>query len=778
MRTDEMYKEIGEVSCCKSRMRSVHCHNTAGHHSTHTVMISPRMLVTLSILLAGRFLLHAQNDTLTYYVSRGGNDSWSGRFPSANSTQTDGPFATMERARAAVDEPTDTAVGAVAVYVRKGVYGIRETMEVKNGDRSPLLWSAFPGEQVTLSGGTTLKNYVSLRSEPPRWHVAPRLLDSIVVIDLRNNGVMDFGQITAQSTPGMELFFRGNRMPVARWPNDGWVRIADVPQTGDTLYNEGLEREKRFDNVPVGRHYGRITYSGDRPDRWSPEDEIMIHGYWTWDWSDSYQRVQSIDTLKKEITIAPPHHHYGYTKNQRYYFLNIPEEIDTPGEWYLDRSQGLLYFWPPDAIRDGDLVVSMTSGPLVRLDSASNVTLQGFDFEYGRGGAVEVVGGHGNRIAGCTIRNLGGLAVIINGGTDNGVQSCDISDLALGAITIRGGDRKTLTPGKNFADNNHIHHWSRWMRTGQYAIRIDDVGNSISHNLIHDAPFEGIYLRGNEHRVEYNEIHHVTQETGDAGALHTGRDWTWRGNIIRYNYFHDLVGPGLHGVMAVYLDDWSSGFTVYGNVFTRAGRAAFIGGGRDNIVENNIFVDCAPSVHVDARGLGWAGYYFTGKQELITKMEEMNYRKPPYSLRYPELLTLYQDDPAVPKHNKILHNVSAGGRWMDVYDFLAFDFSVVTVKDNVIADPIVLRRRADGQKGWDPYYLNIDMQEGYLALRNGDRSVETLFRGNLITTKDPGFVDARAHDFRLKPDSPAFQRGFIALPIDSMGLYTDRWRSR
>ena len=78
------------------------------------------------------------------------------------------------------------------------------------------------------------------------------------------------------------------------------------------------------------------------------------------------------------------------------------------------------------------------------------------------------------------------------------------------------------------------------------------------------------------------------------------------------NYFHDLQGPGLHGVMGMYMDDWASGFTVTGNIFYRAGRATLIGGGRDNIVENNLYVECTPSIHLDARGLSWASYYFDG----------------------------------------------------------------------------------------------------------------------------------------------------------------------
>jgi Right handed beta helix region len=744
-------------------------------------------LFIISLLLHASFIPTASaatpKDPVSFYVSGDGDDSWSGTLSAANASRTDGPFRTLDRARSAVRSVLEsgTAPGSITVFLRKGVYRLDRTFRLSAEDSGrsqiPVVWRSSPGEEVIFSGGATVSGFQRVTDPEISRRLSPGSRRHIIAVDLRAKGMTDYGSISPQSSPGIELFYKDKRMTLARWPNKGWLKIADVPQSGDSLYNSGLEREKRFDGVPVGRHYGRITYAEDRPSGWAPEPDIYLHGYWTWDWSDAYQKVESIDTAKKEITFATPHHHYGYTKNQRYYYVNILEELDSPGEWYLDRVSGVLYFWPPGQVREGDVTISLLEGSLTALDSTANITVRGIVFEDGRGGGVELNGGHDNLIGGCVFRNLGGLAVLIDGGTRNGIRSSDIYDVALGGITLSGGDRPTLTPGDNYAENNHIHHWSRWVRTGHYAIRIDGVQNRLSHNLIHDAPFEAIYLRGNEHLIEYNEVHHVTQETGDAGALHTGRNWTWRGNVIRYNYWHHLIGPGLHGVMGVYLDDWASGFTIYGNLFYKAGRAAFIGGGRDNVVENNIFVDCAPSVHIDARGLGWAGYYFDGTHPtLFTTMDDMKFRQPPYSTRYPELLTLYDDEPRIPKNNRILRNVSYGGRWMDLYDYLAYDFSVVKVEGNVIADPLILRRRADGETGWDPYYLNIDMKEGYVVFPNGSPEMKKFFAGNMITKADPGFVNVKKMDFRLRKDSPAFVFGFTPIPIDKMGLRVDEFR--
>ena len=741
----------------------------------------------ISPALIGIFLCcatYGQAQQRTVYVAPTGNDSWSGTMAASNRNLTDGPFATLERARDAIRDlkqreglPKD----GIRVQVRGGTFVLSRTFTLSAPDggtiNSPVRWEAYPNEHPVLTGGTVIGQFHPVRDFSILKRIDPKYRNKIVVSDLKAQGITQYGEISQRGSAGLELFFKEKRMTLARWPNSEWLHIADVPQTGEKRFNEGLEREKRYNGVPVGRHYGRITYDGDRPKRWSSENEIYLHGYWTWDWSDGFQKVKSIDTVAREITLQEPHHHYGYTKNQRYYFLNILEELDTPGEWYIDRTHGLLYFWPPESITQGSTSVSLLEEPVVTLDSTSFVTVAGFTIEEGRSGGVVIREGSHNVVAGCILRNLGGEAVTIDGGTENGVQSCDLYDLSLSGIRLKGGDRKTLVPGNNFALNNHIYHYSTWVRTGQYAVFVDGVGAKVQHNLIHDAPFEALYLRGNDHLIEFNEIYRVCQETGDAGALHTGRDWTWRGNVIRFNYFHHLLGPGLHGVMAVYLDDWASGFTVYGNVFYKSGRSAMIGGGRDNTIENNVFIECSPSVHVDARGTGWASYFFDGSLPyMFTLLKEMKYHEPPYSTRYPELLTLDQGNPALPANNKILRNVSFGGRWLDIYDANSFDFSIVTMKDNLIADVNICRRLQKDQRGWDPYYLDIDKKDGYVLYTSADRSIKEEFRENTFVTGDPGFESLQRHDFRLKSTSRAFALGFKPIPIESIGLMRDPFR--
>jgi hypothetical protein len=311
--------------------------------------------------------------------------------------------------------------------------------------------------------------------------------------------------------------------------------------------------------------------------------------------------------------------------------------------------------------------------------------------------------------------------VVGEGGAGHAVRGCDIHDVGEGGVLLSGGDRPTLLAAGHVAENNHIHRYARLQRTYRPAVELRGVGNRVRHNHIHHAPHNGILLNGNDHLVEFNRIHHVCQETGDVGAFYMGRDWTMRGTIVRHNLFADLAGPGRFGAMGVYLDDNASGVLVVGNVFVRAGREILIGGGRDNLVENNLFLDGQPAVEVDARGLGWAASMVAPGGVMRQRLEEMPWQTPLWTSRYPGLATLVDDQPEAPRGNVIRRNVSVGGTWTRIEPAAEVGVSV---------------------------------------------------DGNLVDV-DPRLVDAPRGDYRLRADSPAWAVGFQPIPLQRIGLIAD-----
>ena len=196
-----------------------------------------------------------------------------------------------------------------------------------------------------------------------------------------------------------------------------------------------------------------------------------------------------------------------------------------------------------------------------------------------------------------------------------------------------------------------------------------------------------------------------------------------RGTVIRHNFLHHISGFEGRGCVGVYLDDMFCGTTIYGNLFYKVTRAAFIGGGRDCIVENNIFVDCKPALHIDARAMGWASYHVgtTMKERLL----EMPYKEALWTGRYPKLVGIWQDEPAAPKGNIVARNISQGGRWDGVQDQAR---TYVTFEDNLVDE-------------------------------------------------EPGFVETPPKSFQLRDDSPAYELGFKPIPIEKIGLYKDEERA-
>lgn len=676
-----------------------------------------RSIIAIWALVLAHSTAHAGADGVRFFVSPAGNDAWSGRLTEANVQQSDGPFATLERARDALRElrRAGRLEGGAIIELRGGIHLRDRTFELTAEDAgselSPVVYRATIGEQPRLVGGKHVAGFAPVRDAAVLDRLSPEARGQVLQVDLKAQGIREFGEWKSRgfgrpvSPAGTELFFDGKPMTLARWPDEGWLKIAGVPENSKD----------------------RFRFDGDRAARWAEARDVWVHGFWTWDWADSYEKVDSIDLEKQEIVTRPPHGVYGYKAGARYYVLNLLEEITRPGEYVVDAASGMLYFWPPASVESTPAFVS-TIDTVVSMADVSHTTLAGLTIEVARGSGVEVRGGAHNRIAGCTLRNLGNLGAAFSGGSDSGIIGCDIHHVGDNGVSLAGGDRKTLAPGRMYAVNNHIHHYSRTCFCYRSAVAVSGVGNRVAHNLIHDAPHNAIGLGGNEHVIEYNRIHRVCMDTDDAGVFYMGRDWTERGNIVRFNYFHDI---GRHkggvGVQSIYLDDWTSGTQVYGNVCVRGGRGVLVGGGRNNTVENNIFVDCTPAVHVDSRGLGWARNYFNGELTTLTdRLAAMNYREPPYSTRYPELLTLYDDEPALAKYNVVARNICVGGRWLDLADGLTD--KVVRLEDNLV-------------------------------------------------NQDPLFVDAAAGDYRLKDDSPAYKLGFKPIPFEKIGLQLDEYRT-
>ena len=654
---------------------------------------------------------------LTLYVSPEGRDDWTGRSRRPGLLRRDGPFQTLERARDEIRR--QRAAGTLAepgavVELQPGVYPLTQPFELSAEDsgtaEAPVLYCARKPGTARLVGGVVVSGFAPVTDPALLARLPEAARGEVLQADLAGLGITEFGS-PAPDGRGCEVFFETRPLTLARWPNEGFANVAGISP----------EQPVKIHGVP-GSKVPLIQYEGDRPSRWAGEPAAWLNGFWFWDWAEGAQPIQSIDPATRSITLGDKPHPYGYRQGQWYYAFNLLCELDRPGEWYIDRERQLLFLWPPARLREDSVVLSVQP-TCIRAREATWITLRGLTLETVRGNAVEVNGGEAVRLEACTVRNTGYRAIVVRGGTRHAVVGCDIYDTGNGAVTLEGGDRPSLTPAGHLLENTCIQRYGRLKRTFCTGVELAGVGQVARRNLFYDAPYIALWFSGNDHVVELNEIHSVCYEANDSGAIYAGRDWGMRGNVIRHNYIHDVYGFRGRGCNGIYLDDMFSGVDVTGNLVVRVPRAFLIGGGRDNVITDNIMVDCKDGMHIDDRGLGWAKDSVpTG---MTASLKAMPYTGELWRQRYPKLPGTLEDDPGCPKGNVVERNLAVRSRF----------------------DRICAKAKEFGT-----------------------------IRDNLVDV-DPLFLAPEGDDYRLQPGSPALALGLKPIPIEQVGLYAAALRA-
>lgn len=562
-----------------------------------------------------------------FYVSPDGSNNNDGSFSS--------PFATIERARDAVRELDKTGRSGITVSIMAGEYRV-SSIEFTSRDRAtqacPVTYCAYGNGEVIINGGVTLK---SEDFEPVSGKMKSRLSKdarkNVVELDLGKYSLTcaDWGKIyaigsfnTADKYDGdttgpiyCELFFNDERMALARYPNSGeFLKTGKIIREGDAREKTGVSgATPGWDELrnPLGDIFTADWKTACRMSKYETLEDVWLFGYWKYTWADSSTPIKSFDAKKRAIETE-----YvsicGIKKDAPYYIFNAFEELDEPGEWYLDRGTGILYMYPAEDLEGSCTQLSLSTDNIITVTNAHYLNFRNLTVKGTRSNAIEIMGNN-NTVDSCVIKNVSGNALIMNGYKNKAVNN-EIMHTGRGGIILEGGDRDTLTPGGCIADNNLIHDWSEVYLTYQSAVNLLGAGNVCSHNEIFNSPHQAITYTGNNHMIEYNVIHDVVRLSDDAGAIYAGRNWSMYGNIIRYNCIYNL-GSKEHHPQGIYMDDALSGQTIFGNILINIpDNAIEIGGGRDIIIKNNIIINAGRPFYYDERARdgalkgGWFGH--------------------------------------------------------------------------------------------------------------------------------------------------------------------------
>jgi hypothetical protein len=737
--------------------------------------------------------MHEVAAPMELYVATSGDDTFPGT--------REKPFATMQRAQRSVREKLATAQGALTVVVRAGTYYPAETLSLSAQDcpgaAQKVTYQAYPGETVTLSGG----QWLQCDWQPYK------------------NGIM-MCRLPAAKTGALtfdQLFVNGKRQVRARFPNfdpsdpknfSGYIRaaagLADaIPDpkpdpNGDMSYSS---------SAPRGVHFDPATFS---PRRWKKPAEAIIHIYQAMYWGNLQWRLRDVDWDQHILwfgqggqQMGAKWHEDPCRVDQRSFFFveNVFEELDAPGEWYLDHEEGMLFYLPPDGL---DLASAVIEVPrlqrLVEFVASQDrpvrqITLQGFRFAHTsatflepyevpslsdwavhRGGTVYMQGAHHCTVKDCFFDAVGGNAVFINEhNRDNLITGCTFTGCGDSAICMVGSLERTVGTQRNFpyacsAVNNLIHDCGVFGKqvAGIYISRAKRI--TAGHNEIYNMPRAGICIGDGTwggHVVEYNHIHDTCRETGDHGPFNAwGRDKYWclgqshmpyisgrshdAGHvlvdamepvIVRHNFFEEETGWGLD------LDDGASNYEIYNNLCV--GVSMKLREGAYRTIYNNIWVNGAnsPCFHV-GNECNHDRYFRNITVMSIQAMKPQDDLNFSMGAAYGEIYTLI----APPAHGAWLEEIDHNCFYSDLGEFVAR-----------------VEQRAGGgyEEGWG------DIADGMKKSKYTLEQWQALGYDRHSVFADPLFRDPQNKDYRLRPESPALQLDIASFDAREAGLTAD-----
>lgn len=536
-------------------------------------------ILTLILLGPGSALLCATE--ISRYVSPTGSDQASG---SAQS-----PWATPQHAlNQAVEIAGQFPKAKVQVVLHAGTYRITEPLSI-HPKHVPLQGSltvrAANGEQAVISGGRVVSGWTV--QEDGTW--------SVELPEVRQ-GKWSF----------RELFVAAKRRTRARFPNSGYLRIADA--------------------FPDKRS-GFVFSEGDLPSEWSAGGELVfLH-----DWSISRIPVKSVDHATRQLAVAFPignnAEHYKidhFEAHPRFFLENHSAFFDAAGEWLLDEKQCLLHYKPlPSESPETIEVVAPLAAALIivagnEMELVRNVHLHGLHLEHC---AWQLpVGGYASSQATAYERRdnspqhlsrafipaavqfelaedcsftAGSIAHVGTSGIQFGsrTQRCKLEDSRIEDISGNGvnlGEDTTRTVGgrawwqvaEEQAASQHVVARNRIERCGAQffgavAIWGGIVRNQqITHNEIAHHPYTGVSLGwmwnptptpAANNRVTHNHIHHVMQVLSDGGGIYTlGRQ---PGSQLIGNVIHDIpLNAGRAESNGMFLDEGSDQVIIADNV--------------------------------------------------------------------------------------------------------------------------------------------------------------------------------------------------------------------
>lgn len=638
-------------------------------------------------------------DEKALYVSPDGDDSALGT--------VDRPLASI----AAAKEKAKQLGDITAVVFRAGTYTIDKTVFFDKNDKSDIVYKAYSNEKVVFTSGSPYTGFE----------------------ECTVNGVRAFRKEIGKSADFNILFNEKTTLSRTRYPESGYLYVNDVREADKTPPADG-------DDAVHTACSGMIINKNDFQSFENINDiEIKLLHYWK-DESlliSSYNDETGYIEFNKKSTML-------INKNDRFFLQNVFETLNTPGEWYLDKSEGILYVIPEATDTPESYTVwGSTNDTMISVDGVDGVSFEGIVFRangykyiperefsqaaYDVTACISYQNAKDFHIKNCEFKDIAACSVFLGKAVQNAsVESCLFQNIGAQAVYVRGENIDVNDPAvtKNITiTNNQISDYGKVYYNAVAVLIIHANSVDITHNEIHDGYYTAIsvgWVWGYAYSVCYNNkicdnlIYNIGQGwLSDMGGIYTLGNQP--GTVISGNVIHNVSADpeeGGYGGWGIYLDEGSSYILVEKNLSYACGSDAYhLHYGSHNTVRNNIF---ALSGDSQVR--------IASAPERCTPEDGSQ-----------KTVDLYNNIILTDKKTRALSYIR-NENTMEEYNNLYWDLS----------------------KDKDIYFDMDDQPERSMGIRTAVR--KGIINNPIV--KDPMFRDAANFDFELSSDSPAIKAGF------------------
>ena len=681
------------------------------------------MAVSVALAMQSVVFAEGENKPAELFVSAEGNDSNEGTLES--------PYKTIEKARDRIREMKKSGqypAGGVVVNIREGEYRITKTIAFDSQDSgtddAPVVYRGYMNEKPVITGATKITKQLEDIKDPK---VKKQLVASVAskVKQISLSEASELGEVTVQrynmdGNPTAyagpiwaELIINGEVMDMAKYPDgDEYLNAPSGSSQWKADGSETIELADGAANVFMGGNF----------------NSAYVYIFEKAEISDG-----NVILTETSASTNPMNHIYQ--------LYNAPSFISKPGEYYIDRKNKVAYVYPIEG-QELNFEVTGIGDHIFTLDKADNITFRNLKITGGRMAGIQALDVDGIIVDGCEITNFPLAAVNLYPNKNSSVRNCHIYNIGKRAVNIRGGDEETLTSMNFTFFNNEIHKLGRIFAYQSSATwsHYSAVGATYSYNKIYDGEGQSFGGVGTLQTVEHNEIFDIMHKGEDQGMIYYGYNlYKGHGPVIRNNFFHDAVktvnvtGHGVHGIYT----DGGTASEIYNNVVANVGnKGIFSSASGQHRIYNNILIGKA-----DGSSIGG----ICGQEGGVGKYTKEGYISGAYTLGGPVIVPSYIYESEIWK--------KTFPEFVEIFNTAEYPTApCYKITNNVLYN-----------------FGDIDVpDEAY------DNSF-TEIKDNLITSKDPGFVDAKNGNYQLKENSEVYKKLKDFKPIDmsKIGLASD-----